>query len=59
MLSDPADVGQKLATKIDSTGPVIYADWKTRIKLSIARRVPSLVEKGTERFVEPHGSNAK
>lgn len=59
MMSDPADVGQKLATKIDSTGPVIYADWKTRIGLSIARRVPSLVKKGTERFVAPDGANAK
>lgn len=53
MMNDPADVGRKLANKIESTGPVIYTDWKTKIGLSFAKRFPSLVKKGTERFVEP------
>lgn len=53
LLSDPADSGRKLAGKIESTEAVITADWKTTIGLHLARRVPYLVRKGTERFVEP------
>lgn len=53
LLSDPAEVGQKLAGKIESTGPVIYADWQTRIGLYLSQRFPYLVKKGTERFVSP------
>jgi short-subunit dehydrogenase len=52
MTSDPADVGRKLAAKIESTGPVIYADWYTRFGMALARRVPWLVERGTRRFLE-------
>ena len=55
LLSDPADTGRKLARKIDSTGPVVTADLQTRVGLAVARRVPYLVRKGTERFLEPDG----
>lgn len=52
LLSDPADVGRKLADRIESTGPVVTADWGTKLGLALARRSPYLVRKGTERFVE-------
>ncbi|MBX0296089.1 SDR family NAD(P)-dependent oxidoreductase [Haloarcula nitratireducens] len=51
LLSDPADVGRKLAAEIESTGPVVTADWTVTLGLALARRFPSIVEKGTERFV--------
>ena len=51
-LSDPAEVGEKLAGKIESTGPVVYADWKTKLGLSLSKRFPALVRRGTERFVQ-------
>ncbi|WP_458209968.1 SDR family NAD(P)-dependent oxidoreductase [Haladaptatus sp. NG-SE-30] len=51
MLSDPAEVGRKLAEKIESTDPVIMADWYTKIGLCLAQRFPYIVRKGTERFV--------
>ncbi|WP_158059098.1 SDR family NAD(P)-dependent oxidoreductase [Halorussus halophilus] len=51
-VSDPEDVGRKLADKIESTGPVVTADWQTKIGLSLVRRIPYLVKKGTERFVD-------
>lgn len=50
-LSDPDDVGRKLAGEIESTRTVIYADWMTRIGLFVAQRVPSLVTRSTERFL--------
>ncbi|MFC5972220.1 SDR family NAD(P)-dependent oxidoreductase [Halomarina salina] len=50
-LNDPAEVGRKLADRIESTGPEIYADWQTRIGLALTQRIPSLARKGTERFV--------
>ena len=53
LLSDPADSGRKLAGKIESTGPVITADWKTKAGLYLSQRIPYVVRKGTERFVEP------
>ena len=53
LLSDPAETGRKLAGKIESTDLVITADWKTKVGLDLSRRVPYLVRKGTERFVEP------
>lgn len=53
LLADPADVGRKLARQIESTDAVITADWGTRIGLWLARRIPWLVRKGTERFVDP------
>jgi short-subunit dehydrogenase len=56
VLSDPADTGRKLARKIDSTGPVVTADLQTRVWLAVARRVPYLVRKRTERFLEPDGN---
>ena len=51
LLSDPADVGRNLAGKIESTDRVITADWRTKVGLYLSRRLPYLVEKGTERFV--------
>ncbi|WP_435364638.1 SDR family NAD(P)-dependent oxidoreductase [Haloarchaeobius sp. DYHT-AS-18] len=53
-MSDPADVGRKLARKIASRKPVIFTDWVTRIGLAAAQRFPYLVKKGTRRFVEAH-----
>lgn len=58
LLSDPADVGRKLAAKIESTGPVVTADWQTKIGLFLAQRFPFLVKKGTERFVKANGTTA-
>lgn len=52
LLSDPADVGRKLAAKIESTDPVITPDLTTKVGLYVAQRVPYIVTKGTERFVE-------
>jgi NAD(P)-dependent dehydrogenase (short-subunit alcohol dehydrogenase family) len=52
LMSEPADVGRKLAGKIESTRPVITADRTTKLGLYLARRFPYLVRKGTERFVE-------
>ena len=51
-LSDPEYVGRKLAVKIESTRPVIYTDWVTRFGLALAQRLPWLVERGTERFLD-------
>lgn len=51
LLNDPADVGRKLAGKIESTDRVITADWQTKVGLYLSQRLPYLVEKGTERFV--------
>lgn len=59
MLSDPEDVGRKLASKIDSTGPIVAADWGTRVGLALADRFPILVRNGTERFVEPRVPDAE
>lgn len=49
---EPAEVGRKLARKIDSTGPVIYADWQTRLGMALVERVPALARRGTERFLD-------
>ena len=51
LLSDPAEVGRNLANRIESTGPVVYADLQTRVGLAVSKRFPFLVAKGTERFV--------
>lgn len=51
-LSEPAEVGRKLAGKIESTGPVIMTDWQTKIGLSLIRRFPWLWRKGTARFTD-------
>lgn len=58
-LRDPADVGRDLADEIESTRPVIYADWVTRIGLALAERFPFLVRKGTERFLAEHEATAE
>lgn len=52
LLSDPAIVGRKLAGKIESTDRVITADWQTKLGLYLSRRLPYIVKKGTERFVD-------
>jgi NAD(P)-dependent dehydrogenase (short-subunit alcohol dehydrogenase family) len=54
-LSDPVNVGRKLAGKIESTDRRITADWKTKVGLYLSQRIPYMVEKGTERFVPPRG----
>jgi NAD(P)-dependent dehydrogenase (short-subunit alcohol dehydrogenase family) len=51
-MSDPAYVGRKLAEQIESTRPVIYTDWITRVGLFISQLFPVLVRRGTERFLE-------
>lgn len=51
---DPAYVGRKLADEIQSTDPVIYTDWVTKIGLWFAERFPIIVRKGTQRFLEAH-----
>ena len=57
-MSDPEYVGRALAGRIESTRPVIYTDWVTRLGLSLAQRFPSLVERGTERFLEQREATA-
>ncbi|WP_435333627.1 SDR family NAD(P)-dependent oxidoreductase [Haloarchaeobius sp. TZWWS8] len=57
-MADPAEVGRKLADKIESTKPVIMADWVTRIGLAVAQRFPSIVRRGTRRFVEEREASA-
>lgn len=52
VMNDPEDVGRKLARQVRSRDPVIYADLKTRLGLWLTERVPALVKRGTERFVE-------
>ncbi|WP_276257616.1 SDR family NAD(P)-dependent oxidoreductase [Haloglomus litoreum] len=52
VMQDPADVGRKLARRIDSTDAVIYADLGTRIGLFLAHRLPSLVRRGSKRFAD-------
>ena len=49
---EPAAVGRKLASKIESTRPAIYADWSVRVGLWVAGRVPFLVKRGTRRFLD-------
>jgi NAD(P)-dependent dehydrogenase (short-subunit alcohol dehydrogenase family) len=48
---EPEVVGRKLADRIESTRPVIYADWSVRIGLWVARRFPFVVKRGTRRFL--------
>lgn len=52
-LRDPAEVGRKLAGKIESTDRVVTADWQTKVGLALSQRVPAIVERGTRRFVPP------
>jgi NAD(P)-dependent dehydrogenase (short-subunit alcohol dehydrogenase family) len=51
LLADPADVGRKLAGKIESTAPVVAADWQTKVGLALIQRFPSIWAKATERYV--------
>ena len=59
VMSDPADVGRKLAGRIESTRPVIAADWYTKVGLFLARQFPYIVKKGTERFLEEREATAE
>lgn len=52
MVNDPADVGRKLAGKIESTAPVIYPDWQTKLGLAVMRRFPFLWRGVMERSVD-------
>lgn len=52
MVSEPADVGRKLASKIESTEPVITPDWQTSLGRTLVRRVPALWETLTDRYVD-------
>lgn len=52
LMSDPEDVGRQFAAKIESTRPVIYADWQTKIGLFLVQRFPFIVERGTRRFLD-------
>lgn len=52
MTAEAADVGRKLADRIESTGPVIVPDRSTSLGLSLIRHVPSLWTRLTERFVD-------
>ena len=51
LLADPEEVGRTLANKLDRTDTTIYADWQTRIGLAVSRLVPSILRRGTARFV--------
>lgn len=46
-MDDPDEVGRKLASQITATGPVIYADWKTRLGVALTKRLPWLIRRGT------------
>ncbi|MWG33587.1 SDR family NAD(P)-dependent oxidoreductase [Halomarina oriensis] len=50
-VKDPEYVGRRLADRIESTDAAVYADWQTRLGMALVRRVPSLVKRGTERYV--------
>lgn len=52
LLNDPAEVGAKLAGKIESTDPVVTADWQTSVGLACIRLFPSLWGWATGRFVD-------
>ncbi|WP_439027163.1 SDR family NAD(P)-dependent oxidoreductase [Haloarchaeobius sp. DT45] len=58
-LRDPADVGRKLARQIESTKPVVYTDWVTKVGLAVAQRFPFIVKRGTRRFVEDHDAASR
>lgn len=51
-MSDPADMGRKLAEKVESIGPVVVAGRQTKVGATLAQRFPLLVRRGTERFLE-------
>lgn len=58
LMQSPEAVGRKIADKIESTGPVVFADWQTRLGLALATRVPYMVKRGTQRFVAAEGTTA-
>jgi NAD(P)-dependent dehydrogenase (short-subunit alcohol dehydrogenase family) len=52
LLSDPEVVGRKLADRIESTGPRVWADWQTRVGMAVVELFPALAKVGTARFVD-------
>lgn len=54
-LNDPAEVGRKLAGKIESTETVIMADWQTKIGLTLIKLLPSVWQAATDRFADLDG----
>lgn len=50
LLEDPATVGRKLARRVESTGPVVYADLQTRLGLAAMRRFPAAWRWATGRY---------
>lgn len=52
LLNDPADVGRKLAGKIESTETVIVADWQTKIGLTLIDLLPSIWRSATDRVAD-------
>lgn len=56
---DPAYVGRKLADEIQSTDPVIYTDWVTKLGLWLAERIPFIVRKGSKRFLDEHEAESE
>jgi NAD(P)-dependent dehydrogenase (short-subunit alcohol dehydrogenase family) len=61
MMDDPMVVGRKLARKVESTKPVVYADWKTRLGIRFAELFPVVVKRSTRRFLDepPTASTAR
>jgi NAD(P)-dependent dehydrogenase (short-subunit alcohol dehydrogenase family) len=55
MLTDPATVGRKLATQVESTDRVVTADLQTSIGLALIRLFPSLWRYATARLFDPVG----
>ncbi|MFC6953095.1 SDR family NAD(P)-dependent oxidoreductase [Halorubellus litoreus] len=58
MMEDPAVVGRKLARKVESTKPVVYADLKTRLGIRFAELFPFVVTRSTRRFLDEPPSPA-
>lgn len=58
MMDDPMVVGRKLARKVESTKPVVYADLQTRLGIRFAELFPFVVKRGTRRFLDEPPSPA-
>lgn len=54
-LNDPAEVGRKLAGRIESTETVITADWQTTVGLTLIKLLPSVWRAATRRFADLDG----
>ena len=49
---EPAEVGRKLAAKVETRGPSVYADASIKYGMALTRLVPGLAWRGTARFVD-------